>query len=64
MAKYDSCNKIQSSGYLVDLFSKQDSPRKDYQLRKDRVQNALQIGLQLLVRQYYLVLSLQVAAVK
>ena len=34
-AKYDSSNKIQIPGYLVDLFSKGDSPRKYYQLGKD-----------------------------
>ena len=41
LAKYDSSNKIQIPGYLVDLFSKGDSPRKDYRLGKDQVQNAL-----------------------
>jgi hypothetical protein len=30
--KYDSLNKIQTSGYLVDLFRLWDSPRKDYQI--------------------------------
>ena len=30
IAKYDSSNKIQFSGYLVDLFSVMDSPRNDY----------------------------------
>jgi hypothetical protein len=32
LAKYDSLNKIQISGYLVDLFRLLDSPRKDNQL--------------------------------
>jgi hypothetical protein len=41
LAKYDSSNEIQIPGYLVDLFSYGDSPRKDYRLGKDRVQNAL-----------------------
>jgi hypothetical protein len=34
---HDSSNKIQFSGYLVDLFSLKDSPRKDYELWIDRV---------------------------
>ena len=32
VAKYDSNNKIQIPGYLVDLFTLMDSPHKDYQL--------------------------------
>ena len=42
LAKYDSNNKIQIPGYLVDLFSLKDSPRKDYQLGIDQLQNALE----------------------
>ena len=33
LAKYDSSNKIQIPGYLVDLFSNWDRPRKGYQQR-------------------------------
>ena len=32
LAKYDYDSKVQIPGYLVDLFSLMDSPRKDYQL--------------------------------
>ena len=32
LAKYDSSNEIQIPGYLVDLFSYEDSHRKDYRL--------------------------------
>ena len=38
IAKYDSNNKIHIPGYLLDLLSKRDSPRKDYRLGKDRIQ--------------------------
>ena len=43
VVKYDSCNKIQCSGYLVDLFKVKDRPREDYQAWINWVQNALKL---------------------
>ena len=48
VAKYDPCNEILIPGYLVDSFSKGIVLVRAINLEKDHVQNALQIGLQLL----------------
>jgi hypothetical protein len=46
IAKYDPSNEIQIPGYLVDLFTVKDSPRKDYQAWINLVQNALEMESQ------------------